>query len=182
MAVFEREIKQGIQSPIGINSSTTPLNNGQTFSGVLEISDFPEMVVSCFTDQQITLYLDFSVDGTEDSITTFPVNGVVVPAGSHTFYPAVKAARYVRVRVANNSGANQSTFRLYTYYGYLRDSEVFYEFYDEILDTSVQNTLPYGFGRVPIRYAQYDQFEVTATSDTAASFGGGTAYYTNVRY
>ena len=96
------------------NSSTSALGSGATFTGTWEENNYPGVMVSCQTDNDGTLYFDFSPDGT--NVNTFPTNGFKVSSGIHEFHTAVKGPRYFRVRLVNDSGA-QSYLRLYTYYG-----------------------------------------------------------------
>ena len=110
---------QGVDS--SNNTSTTPLAGGATFTGVAEENAFPDVMVSCQTDADGTLYFDFSVDGVNWS--TFPVGGFTVSAGSHEFHTAVKGPRPFRVRLVNGSGA-QGYLRLYTYYGQFRQGNL----------------------------------------------------------
>jgi hypothetical protein len=97
-----------------VNSSTTPLSSGATFTGSFTQSEYPDVMVSCKTDNTGTLFLDFSNDCSNYS--TFPVNGYSIVSGVHKFHTALKGPRYFRVRIINDSGA-QSYLRLYTYYG-----------------------------------------------------------------
>lgn len=99
------------------NNSTTPLSGAGTFTGTGELNNVPDVMVSCYADVAGTLYFDFSVNGTD--WRTFPSSGFVVSAGVHEFHTAVKGPRYFRVRYVNGSGA-QSTFQLYTYFGWFR--------------------------------------------------------------
>lgn len=101
----------------GENGSITPLGAGETYTGPSEYNREPDVMVSCFTDADCTLYFDFSVDGT--NFTTFPVNGFKVQAGVHEFHTAVKGPRVFRVRLVNGAVA-QTELRLYTYYGDFR--------------------------------------------------------------
>ena len=96
------------------NTTTATLPAGGTFTGTAVQNVYPDLMVSCFTDQIGTLYNDFSVDGT--NFTTFPSAGFSVSANIHEFHTAVKGPRHHRTRYINGSGS-QSTFRLYTYYG-----------------------------------------------------------------
>jgi len=106
---------QSYTSEIGVNSTTTPLASGATFTGVGELSNLPNVMVICKTDNTGTLFFDFSPDGTNwDS--TFPTAGFQVKAGINEFHTAIKGARYFRVRLVNDTGA-QTYLRLYTYYG-----------------------------------------------------------------
>lgn len=115
--VVGNNLVHGQQSSLTVNSSITPLSGGVTFTGTAEQNDFPDVMVSCYSDVAGTLYFDFSVNGTD--WRTFPTNGFKVAAGIHEFHTAVKGPRYFRVRFVNGSSA-QSTFQLYTYYGEFR--------------------------------------------------------------
>lgn len=97
------------------NNSTTPLTAGSTFTGTAEQNNFPDVYVSCITDQAGTLFFDFSNDGTNWNV--FPPAGFTLTAGVHEAHKALKAGRYFRARVVNTSGSNQTYLRLYTYYG-----------------------------------------------------------------
>ena len=101
------------------NTSTTPLGSGETFTGIAELNAAPDVMVSLQTDNNGTLFFDFSNDGT--NFTTFPVNGFEISSGIHEFHTAVKGPRYFRVRLVNDTGA-QTFLRLYTYYGQFRQS------------------------------------------------------------
>lgn len=102
------------ESPIGTNSTITPLASGATFAGTGEQNNQPDVMVSCTTDNSGTLFFDFSPDNV--NYGTFPTAGFAVAAGIHEFHIAVKGPRYFRVRLVNDTGA-QSYLRLYTYYG-----------------------------------------------------------------
>lgn len=97
-----------------VNTSTTPLGSGATYTGTFEYNNSPQAMVSLQTDNTGTLYFDFSVDGT--NFTTFPVNGFKIASGVHEFHTAVKGPRWFRVRLVNDTGA-QTYLRLYTFYG-----------------------------------------------------------------
>lgn len=97
------------------NSTTTPLSSGATFTGTGEQNQFPDVYVSCITDQAGKLYFDFSNDGTNWNV--FPPDGFDLTANVHEAHKALKAGRYFRARVTNTSGSAQTYLRLYTYYG-----------------------------------------------------------------
>lgn len=102
-----------------LNSSTTPLGDGATFTGSFEQNDLGDVMVSCqAVGNAGTLFFDFSVDGF--NVTTFPVAGFAVTAGIHEFHTAVKGPRFCRVRLVNDAGAAQTELRLYTFYGTFR--------------------------------------------------------------
>jgi hypothetical protein len=96
------------------NSSTTPLNTGITFTGTADLNNFPDVMVQVATDQNGTLYCEFSSDGTNwDTSLSFMYDTSRIDP-PHIF---VKAERYFRVRFENTSASNQTYLRLYTYYG-----------------------------------------------------------------
>jgi len=104
-------------TPIGItstvNSTTTLLNAGNTFTGVSELNEYPDSLIVCRTDQNGTLFADFSVDGTNwDSSLSFSIS-----ANTPEIHKFSKAGRYFRVRFTNTSANNQTFLRLSTYYG-----------------------------------------------------------------
>jgi hypothetical protein len=105
----------GSQSPIsGGNSTITPTTS---FTGTAEQNDQPEVMVSCYSDDQAgTLYFDFSVNGTD--WRTFPSSGFIVGAGVHHFHTAVKGPRYFRMRWV--SSVAPTTLQIYVYYGTFR--------------------------------------------------------------
>jgi hypothetical protein len=105
-----------------LNTTTTPINDGITFTGTGELNDYSDVMVSCKTDRAGVIYFDFSNDGV--NWDTFPTNGFNVSANIHEFHTAVKGGRYFRVRLVNNSGGNQTYLRLYTYYGVYRQGNL----------------------------------------------------------
>lgn len=109
--------KANFGDPSTPNTSTTPLGSGETFTGTFEQSDFPDVMVSCKTDNTGTIYFDFSND--QSNADTFPTSGFKVASGVHAFHVAAKGPRAFRVRLVNDSGA-QSYLRLYTYFGIFR--------------------------------------------------------------
>lgn len=96
------------------NSSEATLTNGSTFTGTTEQNDYPEVLVSLKTDQDGILYCEFSNDdGTNfDSSLSFEVIG-----GVNEIHRFVKGTRPFRVRFTNDSGQDQTYFRLHTSYG-----------------------------------------------------------------
>lgn len=96
-----------------LNSTSTPLSGSATFTGDAELCEYPYIGIQSFSDVDGTLFLDFSIDGTNwDS--TYPVNGNKCSAGVPEVIPAAVFGRYFRVRYVNGSDA-QSVFRLATY-------------------------------------------------------------------
>ena len=107
-------MERGEQSPVGVNSTTTPTTS---FTGTSEQNDHSDVMVSCYSDDQAgTLYFDFSVNGSD--WRTFPSSGFQVSAGAHEFHTAVKGPRYFRARWTSSSAP--TTLQLFTYYGSFR--------------------------------------------------------------
>lgn len=101
-----------------LNSTTTPLASGASFIGTGELNDYSDVMVQVATDQDGTLWYDFSMDGTNwDTTLPFPYRIGAINAP----HVLVKGYRYFRVRFVNdNDGGNaQSYLRLYTFYGEL---------------------------------------------------------------
>ena len=164
--VVHREVVvPGGEESVG-NTSTTALGSGATYTGTGELNGYPDVMVSCQTDNDGTLYFDFSVDGT--NWTTFPVNGFAVASGIHEFHTAVKGPRYFRVRLVNDSGA-QSYLRLYTYYGTFRQSDAPTEPFLAFSTTSLLgNGATYDSGVLDLR--DYSQVQ----TDILSAGAGGT--------
>lgn len=107
-------LSMSINSPVGNNSTVTPTTS---FTGKREENDEPEVMVSCFSDDQDgTLFFDFSVNGTD--WRTFPSGGFDVTAGIHEFHTAVKGPRSFRIRWSSSS--QPTTLQIFTYYGVFR--------------------------------------------------------------
>lgn len=91
--------------------SDTPLAAGATYTS----SSFPcythdSLIVALKTDQASTLYVDFSVNGSDwDSTLTFSVT-----AGENEVHRISVARAVARIRVTNNSGSPQTYLRLQT--------------------------------------------------------------------
>lgn len=96
------------------NSTTTPLGIGGIFTGVAEHNDIPYIMVSLKTDQNGTLYMEFSDDGTNwDSSIQVPYDITKI----NTPTPLLKAGRYYRTRFENTSGIAQTYLRLTAHFG-----------------------------------------------------------------
>lgn len=91
------------------NNSTQPLDNGETFTGAWEYNDASDVMVFVKTDQNGTIYCDFSPDGSNvDSTLSFVYDTTRI----NPPHILVKASRYFRVRFTNDSGSNQTYLRL----------------------------------------------------------------------
>lgn len=97
-----------------VNSTTTPLAGGATFTGTWERAPRSMVMVQAKTDADGTLFFDFSVDGI-NADSTFPVSGTDIYSGIPTVQPAAVGGRYFRVRVVNGASA-QTYLRLETSY------------------------------------------------------------------
>lgn len=96
------------------NSSTAAINTGSNFTGTWEEVRDSDVVVSVATDQDGYYEIQFSPDGTNvDSTLTryYRTSQINVP---HRF---TVTRRYFRVAFYNNSGTNQTYFRLQTLVG-----------------------------------------------------------------
>lgn len=91
------------------SSTATPLNAAATFPGTsVDVSGFASVVVSCKTDQDGTLYAEFSPDGTNwDSSLPF-----AVLAGQNEIHRLTVTRKYFRARFTNTSASNQTYLRL----------------------------------------------------------------------
>lgn len=91
------------------NSTTAALNAAATFTGTgIDVSAYPSVVVACKTDQNGTLYIEFSPDNTNwDSSLSFTVLATV-----NEVHRITVTRRYFRVRFTNTSVSNQTYIRL----------------------------------------------------------------------
>jgi len=96
------------------NSSINVLAASATFTGESETFASNEVFVTVKTDQNGTVFLDFSDDA--DGIT-FETLQFAVIANVYKEIHQFKAARRFRVRFTNTSGSAQTSFSLNTYYG-----------------------------------------------------------------
>lgn len=98
------------------NSTSAALASGATFTGTAEFNFYPDVLLTCKTDANGTLYLELSIDGGTNWDTSIPY---VVSAGVGEFHTVVKGQRTCRVRFVNGSTA-QTYLRLQTQYGTFR--------------------------------------------------------------
>lgn len=106
---------KGVQQKIStLNSTTTIITAGNSFTGTAEEGYFyPSMIVTVKTDQQGTLFVDFSTNGTNwDSTLSFNVD-----ANKPETQRVTISRRYFRIRFTNTSASNQTEFRLQTLLG-----------------------------------------------------------------
>lgn len=97
-----------------VNSTSTPLSGGATFTGTWEeVWTYGSVTVSGLTDVACTMYVDFSTDGTNADSTIQSNSGI---DGSLGFVAAIELRRYMRVRIVNGAAA-QAYLRVQTIYG-----------------------------------------------------------------
>ena len=100
-----------------LNSTTTLLTAGSTFTGTSELNDFDDVMVSLKTDQVGTLYMEFSPDNVNwDTSLSFKYDNTRINAP----HILVKGGRYYRTRFTNDSASDQTFLRLETFYGSFR--------------------------------------------------------------
>jgi hypothetical protein len=97
-----------------LNSSTTPILAGNTFTGIGEESyTYPTILVSAKSDTDGILYIEFSPDNSNwDGQLMYTVK-----AGIPEVQRLVISRKYFRVRFTNTSLSNQTYFRLQTLLG-----------------------------------------------------------------
>ncbi len=124
------------------NSHSTIIATGTTYTGTAEYNTYTDVMVVCKTDQPGTLYLDFSIDGTNwDSTITFNYHvGEINPP--HIF---VKGPRYFRTRFQNTSTSAQTFFRLGVFYGSFQK-----------LTTAIDGRLPQNFDALAVRPTKFE--------------------------
>lgn len=95
-----------------VNSSTTNLTAGSTFTGSSETTlGIAAIQVNVKADQNVTVYVDQSMDGTNFDITDEFIQYYSLGGNSWTVQAT---GSYYRVRVTNNGAATTTTFRLQT--------------------------------------------------------------------
>jgi len=95
-----------------LNSTTTALNDGQTFTGGWEdVTEYESVVVACKTDQDGILSVQFSPDGVnvDSTLTRYYRTGQIEPPHRFTI-----TRKYYRITFENNSGSNQTELRIQT--------------------------------------------------------------------
>ena len=97
------------------NSTTTALDNGETFTGEwTDVQSWPSVVVAVATDQDGTYSVQYSTDGVnvDSTLTRYYRTAQIEPP--HRF---TNTRRYCRVTFTNNSGSNQTYLRIQTSVG-----------------------------------------------------------------
>lgn len=154
-----------------LNSTTSALNNGETFTGTWEQNPFPDVLVSLKTDTSGTLYFDFSPDGT-NADSTFPPSGFTITAGTNEFHTAVKGSRYFRIRIVNDSGSNQTYLRCHTEYGTFRQGNTPMNFaISADSDAKVVKAVLSGIGNTTAIVTDHQALQVTPPPEGKTAFG-----------
>lgn len=176
MSYLKNVITGGITSTV--NSSTTPLTAGSTFTGTAELNSYSDVMVVVATDQNGTLYMDFSTDGTNwDSTLTFYYD----TARINPPHVLVKANRYYRTRFENTSASNQTYLRLATEFGQFNKltapiNGTLSENYDAIVTrpNSYESEVAMGKrqGRTVVNDWGINEDVDTASPEIVASWGG----------
>lgn len=179
------EVNKRVDTPIvdggirsGVNSSTTALNNGETFTGTAELNKHTDVMVWVSTDQNGVIYAEFSQDGTNwDTSLSFNYNTSRI----NPPHVLVKGYRFFRARFTNNSGSNQTYFRLGTYYGSFQKltapiNGTLAENYDAIVtrptDYRYEVAESKRQGRTTWNKFGYNPSVASSTEEVIASFGG----------
>ena len=161
------------------NSTSTLLAASATFTGVSESSNkFPSIAVSVATDQNGTLYIEFSADGTNwDTSLSFLYNTDRINP-PHIFEAV---GRFCRVRFTNTSSSDQTYLRLFTTYGHFNKltapiNGVLAENYDAIVvrPTSYESEVAMGErqGRTAWNKFGYNGDIDAGQTEIVASWGG----------
>ena len=119
-------------------SYTTLLTNGSTWtSSWVDVSSYSSLVVAVKTDQDVIFYVDFSPDGTnvDSTLTRYYNNGQIEAPHRYTI-----TRQFARIRFTNDSGSDQTYFRLQTLLG------------DHVaLNTPIDGTVARDFDAVVVR-------------------------------
>lgn len=93
---------------LNANSTTTSLDDGETFTGVaVDVSRYDCIVFAVLTDTTTVVQAQFSPDGTNwDSSLTYNV-----AAGINDVHRLTVTRRYFRLVISNSSGSNQTYLR-----------------------------------------------------------------------
>lgn len=169
----------GVDNPTSTaNSTTSILTAGSTFTGTGELNTASDVLVVVATDQEGTLYMEFSTDGTNwDSSLSFKYD----PSRINPPHVLVKGNRYYRTRFTNTSASDQTYLRLATYYGSFQKltapiNGTLAENYDAVVtrptDYNSEVAMGKRQGRATINKFGYNADVDSAASEIVASFGG----------
>jgi len=161
------------------NSSTSAINTGSNFTGTWEdVSEYDSLIVAVKTDQDGYFEVQFSPDGTNQDSTLTRYYRTTQIEAPHRF---TITRQYFRVVFYNNSGTNQTYFRLQTRYGQSAplnaplDSTVSQDFDATLVRPSDYTTeVAQGIrqGSATWNKFGYNSDIDTATDEVIAEFGG----------
>lgn len=99
-----------------VNSTIVPLSSNETFTGEGEINGHTDVLVTCKTDADGILYVEFSIDDGNHYDVSIPY---IVTADIGEFHTLIKGPRTCRIRYVNGS-TPQTYLRLQTVYSTFR--------------------------------------------------------------
>jgi hypothetical protein len=161
------------------NSTTIPLAASATFTGTGEaVTKYPSIAVSVATDQNGTLYIEFSADGVnwDTSLSYAYDTSRINPPHILT-----TTGRYTRVRFTNTSSSAQTYLRLQTTYGqYNQLTASLNGTLSENYDATVVRPTDYHYevamgkrqGRATVNKFGYNADVDNAAPEVIARFGG----------
>jgi len=135
---FAREVNYSTPVVSTSNSSTTLITDGNNFTGEWEdVGGYDSLTVSVSTDQNGYYEVQFSPDGTnvDSTLTRYYRTDLINPPHRFTI-----ARQFIRIRFFNDSGSDQTYFRLQTIFGDKSD-----------LNAPTSGTLPLDFDATVVR-------------------------------
>lgn len=154
------------------NNTAISLSSGAVYTGSSELVNQPDVMVTCKSSTNGTLYFDFSDTGDfSGEESTFPPDGFSVSPNVYEFHTAVKGPRYFRTRYSNDGG-DQTSFRLNTYYGTFRqgNSPVNFDIAEDA-DSIVVKSVISGIGDTTATVTDHKSLQVTPPPEGKTSFG-----------
>lgn len=178
MSLVSTTIKNAISTN---NSTTTPLNSGNSFTGAWEEGYiYNSLEVALLTDQTSTLQVQFSPDATNiDTTLTYSVE-----ANLNEVHRLTITRRYFRIIITNTSASNQTFLRCQVMLGSFQtltsalNSSVQNDA-DSILTRGISEELTIASGLL-IGYSTVNKFGLNPDIDTAGNedIWGGNGFYT----
>lgn len=183
---FAKE-KAGITSKvIDGNSSTTLLTNGSSFTGTwTDVSAYNSLTVAVKTDQDGYYTVQFSPDGSnaDSTLTRYYRTAQIEPPHRFTI-----TRKYARVVFTNNSGSDQTYFRLQTIAGEKSDLNIpvdatMSQDYDAISVRPTSFTEEVALSRRQgvstwNKFGYNDDVDIATSPEIIAAFGGTFQYIT----
>jgi hypothetical protein len=146
---WRRDIDAKLDSSLGsigsistVNSTSTLLTNGSTFTGVWEdVTQYKDVVVAVKTDQNGIFKVEYSPDGTNVDSTLNRYYRTTQIEAPHRF---TNTRQFMRVSFTNDSGTDQTFLRLQTILGDRSD-----------LNAPLDSTLAQDFDSISVRPSDY---------------------------